>query len=137
MLHNKLSSFKLEELGSFVVAASEQSSKTELVATDVEREVDNLKRAEYMNDHIGDVFSGIVSGITEFGVFVYLPNTVEGLVKLENLPRGSEREFYKFNEKSCILVSPKRTIKMGDTMDVVCAGVNIGRRQVEFAAVNR
>ena len=137
MLENKTSSHKIEELNTFVVAAADQSSKTELVAVNVEREVDNLKRAEFMNDHIGDVFSGIVSGVTEFGVFVYLLNTVEGLIKMENLPRGSDREYYRFNEKNGTMSSPKRTIKMGDKIDVICAGVNLPRRQVEFAAVNK
>ena len=133
MLNRKLSSHKITELTEFVMRASEQSSKTELVATEVEREVDNLKRAEYMHDHIGEKFSGVVSGIMDFGVFVYLPNTVEGLIKIDNMPPDS----YRFNESQGLLVGRKRTFKMGDKIDVICVGVNLARRQVEFAAVVR
>ena len=132
MLNRKLSSHKIIEFKDFVVDASEQSSKTELAASEAEREVDNLKRAEYMNDHIGERFSGTISGIQDFGVFVYLPsNTVEGLIRLENMPKDK----YNFNEKQMVLVGTKRTYKMGDKIDVIVAGVNLPRRQVEFACV--
>jgi ribonuclease R len=131
MINGKLNSHKMNELKEFVAQASEQSSKTELAATEAEREVDNLKRAEFMYDKIGETFSGHVSGIQEFGVFVYLPNTVEGLVKLDNMPPDK----YAFNEKQMVLVGTKRTWKMGDKIDVIVAGVNIARRQVEFRAV--
>ena len=130
MINRKLSSHKIEELKEFVLRASIQSSKTELEATEAEREVDNLKRAEYMHDRIGEVFGGIISGIADFGVFVYLPNTVEGLIKIENMPRDT----YTFNEKQMTLVGRKRTFKMGDPITVIVAGVNLARRQVEFAA---
>ena len=130
MLNKKLSSHELEELRDLTPRAAEQSSKTELIAIEVEREVDNLKRAEYMNDHIGEKFSGHISGIADFGCFVYLPNTVEGLVKLDNMPKDG----YTFNEKQMTLVGRKRTFKMGDPIDVICVGVNMARRQIEFAA---
>lgn len=129
-LNGKLSGQKVNELKEFVVDAAFQSSKTELAATEAEREVDNLKRAEYMADKIGERFSGIISGIQEFGVFVYLPNTVEGLVKIDNMAKDK----YTFNEKQMLLVGTKRTWRMGDKIDVVVAGVNIARRQVEFSA---
>jgi ribonuclease R len=131
MLNRKLSSHKLEELTEYVRVASEQSSKTEVAATEAEREVDNLKRAEYMRDHIGEQFSGHISGIADFGVFVYLPNTVEGLIKIENMPNDT----YKFNEQQSTLIGRRRTWKMGDKIDVIVASVNMPRRQVEFSAV--
>jgi ribonuclease R len=135
MICNKLSSHKIIELQDTVKAAAEQSTKTELIATEVEREIDNLKRAEYMNDHIGEKFTGTISGIQEFGVFVYLPNTVEGLVKIENLPKKEgSREYYTFNEKNFTMSSKARTLKMGDKMEVTCIGVNLARRQIEFKA---
>jgi len=130
MINSKLNSHKINELKEFVVEASGQSSKTELAATEAEREVDNLKRAEFMSDKIGEQFSGHISGIQEFGVFVYLPNTVEGLVKLDNMPPDK----YTFNEKQMLLVGTKKTWRMGDKIDVIVVGVNIARRQVEFRA---
>jgi ribonuclease R len=134
MLNRKISSHVIGELQQTVAAASEQSTRTELVATEVEREVDNLKKAQYMHDHIGEEFEGTVSGIAEFGVFVYLPSTVEGLVRVENLPK-TNREYYTYNEKNCTMTSNNRTIKMGDKMTVVCSAVSIPRRQIEFSAV--
>jgi len=131
MLGRKMSSHDLSELEGFVALASEQSSKMERLAVEAEREVNNLKRAQYMQDQIGEVFSGVISGIMDFGVFVYLPNTVEGLIKIENMPK----DHYNFNEKQGILVGRKRTFKMGDAIDVLCVGVNMARRRVEFAAV--
>lgn len=137
MLNRKLSSHKLAELGSYVVAASVQSTKTELVATEVERAIDDLKRAEYMNDHIGEKFAGTISGIMDFGVFVYLPNTVEGLVRIENMPKDNPREFYTYNERTATLSSKVKTFKMGDKIDVICIGVNMARRQVEFGCQSK
>jgi ribonuclease R len=131
MINGKLSSHKINELKEFVCLASEQSSKTELSATEAEREVDNLKRAEFMYDKIGETFEGHISGIQEFGVFVYLPNTVEGLIKIDGMPPDK----YTYNEKQMLLVGTKRTWRMGDKIKVIVAGVSIARRQVEFRAV--
>lgn len=132
MINGKLTSYKINEFKEFVIDAASQSSKTELAATEAEREVDNLKRAEFMSDKIGEQFSGTVSGIQDFGVFVYLPNTVEGLVKIDNMPQDK----YTYNEKQMVLVGTKRTWRMGDKINVVVAGVNIARRQVEFKAAD-
>ncbi|MCL2851165.1 MAG: ribonuclease R [Firmicutes bacterium] len=131
MLNRKLSSHKMEEMRDFVVDASIQSSKREVLSTEAEREVDNLKRAEFMKDKIGEQFIGTISGIRDFGVFVYLDNTVEGLVRIENMPKDN----YTFNEKQMTYVGKKRTYKMGDKLDVIVSSVSLERRQVEFGAV--
>lgn len=128
--NRKMSTHKEEQMHDFVIEAAIQSSKTELAATEAEREVDNLKRAEYMSDKIGETFTGTISGIKDFGVFVYLPNTVEGLIRIENMPKDS----YTYHEKQMTLNGKRRTYKMGDKIDVVVAGVNLPRRQVEFNA---
>jgi len=84
-----------------------------------------------MSDKIGDEFTGTISGIRDFGVFVYIPsNTCEGLIRVENMPQDS----YTFNERHMTLVGRKRTFKMGDKINVVVAGVNMTRRQIEFNA---
>lgn len=130
MINRKISTHKMTELHDFVEEASRQSSAREMAAKEVEREVDNLKKAEYMRDKIGNKFSGTISGITDFGVFVYLPeNTVEGLVRLENMPN----DYYTFNERQMTMIGRKHTYKMGDKLDVIVAGVNMTRRQIEFA----
>ena len=64
---------------------SERSSERERIAQNAEREAESMKMAEYMEDKIGEIYEGIISSITEFGVFVELENTVEGLIRFENL----------------------------------------------------
>lgn len=130
MSNRRLSSHKIAAMKDFCIDAAKQSSAREVAATEAEREVDDLKRAEYMSDKIGETFTGTISGIRDFGVFVYLPNTCEGLVRIENMPRDS----YTYNDKQMTLVGKKRTFKMGDKLDVIVASVSIARRKVEFSA---
>jgi ribonuclease R len=128
-LDNKLSSHMIEELKNFVVGASEQSSKREVDAAEAEREVDNMKRAEFMSQHLGEKFHAVINGVSDFGVFAYIPeNTAEGLIRIENL-KGDR---YKYNEEMSIMVGKKGKIKMGDPIDVVVAGVNLRKAQIEF-----
>jgi ribonuclease R len=140
-LDGKLTPDKIEKLKSFVQNASEQSSKTEIDAMEAEREVDNMKRAEFMHKHIGDSFNGVVSGITEFGVFVYIPeNTAEGLVRIENLP-GSwkyDDDTMQMLQKSAAPVGDQsqigrqKRIRMGDPITVTVTAVNLRKAKIEF-----
>ena len=130
MINRELSEFKLATLREFTQAAALHSTKMEIQATEAEREVENLKRAQYMHDRIGEKFQGTISGIRDFGVFVYLPNTCEGLVRLENMPDDT----YRYDAKQMILVGKRRTYKMGDKLDIIVSSVNLPRRQIEFAA---
>ncbi|RKV86618.1 MAG: RNB domain-containing ribonuclease, partial [Streptococcus sp.] len=71
-----------------------QSSSRERRAIEAEREVEAMKKAEYMEEFVGEEFDGVVSSVVKFGLFVELPNTVEGLIHVTNLP-----EFYSYNER--------------------------------------
>ena len=64
---------------------AEQSSKTERAADEAEREVERLKKAEYMESRIGSIYEGVISGITSYGIYVELPNTVEGMIHVSNM----------------------------------------------------
>ena len=75
--------------GKFAANASLQSSECELTAMRVERDCEDCYIAEYMSSHLGEEFEGNISGITDYGMYVELPNTVEGLVKIETLPDGT------------------------------------------------
>lgn len=98
----------------FVVDASIKSSKAERTAQDCERKVDDFKKAEYMSRHIGERFSGTVSSVTEFGLFVELENTAEGLVRMSSLPPAAV-----FDAK-CLRISCGRLqLKLGDTVNVI------------------
>ena len=88
-----------KHLKSFVEDASVQASETEKHSETCERQVDDLKMAEYMQNHIGEVYTGTVNGVTDFGVFVELENTVEGLIRIENLPQDE----YEYIEKTMSL----------------------------------
>ena len=79
-----------------------QSSSRERRAIDAEREVEAMKKAEYMEDFVGEEYDAVVSSVVKFGLFVELPNTVEGLIHITNLP-----EFYHFNERDLTLRGEK------------------------------
>jgi ribonuclease R len=110
--------------------AAKQSSEMERKAQDAEREVDDLKKAEYMQERIGEEFDGIISSVTSFGVFVELPNTVEGLVHITDL----DDDYYIFNESHLSLMGErtKKIYKLGDKVKVECVHVDITNREVFF-----
>ncbi|MDR0975904.1 MAG: ribonuclease R [Christensenellaceae bacterium] len=128
---SRMSSHKIEELKEFVASAAEQSSKTELNAVHAERDVNDLKRAEFMHEHIGEDFDGVINGIKDFGIFVYLPNTVEGLIRIENMTGDT----FVYDEKTSTLRGRTRTFKMGDPIRVKCVAVNMSRKQIEFTQI--
>lgn len=109
---------------------AENCSKREMDAQNCERDVDKMKKCEYMMDHIGDVYEGIISGVQEFGIFVELSNTVEGLVRVEDL----KGDYYVYNKDLMALVG-KRTSKIygfGDKVTVKVIGADKDRRTVDF-----
>ncbi len=79
---------------------AEQSSNRERVAIEIEREVDDMKMAEYMSKHIGEEFEGMISSVTHFGFFVELPNTIDGLVHITDLTD----DYYVFDDKNMMLI---------------------------------
>lgn len=94
----------------------EHTSEKELDSVNCERDVEKMKKAEYMEDHIGEVYDGVISGITPFGVFVELDNTIEGLVRFEDIPGD-----YFIYDESGYMIYGKRTNKrymFGDSVKV-------------------
>lgn len=119
-----------KKLRKFVEEASKQSSDTERMAVEAEREVDDLKKAEYMSERIGEEFEGIISSVTNFGMFVELPNTIEGLVHISALAD----DYYNFDEKHMALIGErtKNMYRLGDSVKVICSKVDIGAHEVYF-----
>lgn len=103
----------------FAVDAAARSSERERLAEAAEREVDDLKKAEYMADRIGEKYSGVISGVTEWGVFVELDNSVEGLVRTDDLPDGE----YVYNAELMRLDGNGHSYRIGQPLDIVVAGV--------------
>ncbi len=111
-----------------VEKACEQSSLTEKRADEVEREVADYKKALYMQQFLGEVYEGVVSGVQEFGVFVELDNTIEGMIKFENLPIDN----YDFDPMIKQLTGSKHSYSLGDKVQVMVVASNTHTRRIEF-----
>ena len=120
----------INEWNTKIPVLAEHCSVREAEAQNCERDVDKMKKAEYMMDHIGEVYEGIISGVQEFGIFVELENTVEGLLKVENL----KGDYYVYNKDLMALVG-KRTSKIygfGDKVVVKVIAADKDRSTVDF-----
>ncbi|WP_077327949.1 ribonuclease R [Virgibacillus siamensis] len=106
------------------------TSEMERAAVDAERETDDLKKAEYMQDKIGEEFTGVISSVTNFGLFVELENTVEGLVHVSYLTD----DYYHFDERSYAMIGERtgNIYRIGDELDVRVVKVNLDERIVDF-----
>jgi exoribonuclease R len=113
---------------------AEESSVRERAAEEAERESVEMKKVEYMQQHVGETFSGIVSGVTSFGMFVELENLVEGLVHVASL----DDDYYVYVEcpPSLIGERTKRRFRIGDPVQVELVRVNVDQRQIDFELTN-
>ena len=129
-IHKKgaLSASRKDELDEFAYEASEQSSACERNADFAERDVDDLWKAYLMKDRVGEVFDATISSVTNFGMFVALDNTVEGLIRLTDMPDDS----YLFLEKQLKLKGSKHTFSLGDKVKVELISVNLQARNIDF-----
>ena len=118
-----------EKLERDLDAVALQASQRERAAMAAEREVDDYFGCLYMEDKVGETFEAAVTGVTDFGLFVELTeHFVQGLVKAEHLGDG-----WQLDEKTLRLVfGDGRSFTMGDRLEVVCASVNVSRRQIDF-----
>ena len=101
------------------------SSEMERASVDCEREVDDMKMAEYMEDHIGEMYTGMIDTVTNFGFFVELPNLVEGLVHIDDLT--DDHYLYDESTMSLIGLKNKRGYRLGDELEVI---VKAARKEV-------
>lgn len=126
----KLTKERHKQLTAMMTKYAEQSSLQERIAEDAERESVELKKVEYMKNYVGDTFTGIISGVTSFGFFVELPNTVEGLVHVSTL----DDDYYQFMEKHLMLVGDhtKKTFRIGDVVRVKVTKVNLAEQTIDF-----
>ena len=113
----------LKKYAQFARDAATRSSERERLAEAAEREVDDLKKAEYMAEHIGERYVGVISGVTEWGIFVELDNSVEGLVRTDDLPDGG----YVYNADLMRLDNHTHSYRLGDTVAIVVFGVTGSR----------
>lgn len=117
----------LKKYSDFVVRAAEQSSERERRATDAERDVDDLYKTMYMSERIGEEYDAVISGVTSFGIFAELANTIEGFIPIESL-YGS----YSYDPERFKLVGIDATYTIGETLRVKVIDVDFYRRRTEF-----
>lgn len=132
-LRNQIDEKQEKKLSKIVEKVAKISSERERIAEEAERETVELKIAEYMASRIGETYDAIVSGVTSFGIFVELDNTIEGLVHVSNM----EDDYYQFNEKNMTLIGERtgKTFRIGDVVKVKVDHVNITERQIDFVLV--
>lgn len=113
---------------------AEHTSVTERRGIDTERDVDGMKKAEYMEDHVGETFDAVVSSVMKFGLFVSLENTVEGLIHISNM----NDDYYEYVEKHLALVGRRyhRIFQIGQPIKVKLMRVDKDQREVDFELVN-
>lgn len=121
---------RLQHFKAIVNEAAVRSSEREVDAEHTERDVDDLMKTAYMSQHIGDEFDAIVANVTGFGMFVELPNTVEGLIRVENM----SEDYFEYDEEASVLRGAHTgiTYKVGDEVRVMLAGADIETSRIDF-----
>lgn len=132
-LHGKFTTKRAEHYDAILPKVAEQTSKTERRADEVEREVEKLKKAEYMKRRIGEIHEGIISSITSWGVYVELPNTVEGMIHVSKLPG----DYYYYDEETYSMIGEhtNRQLKLGEHVKIKVAGVDMLLKTIDFDLV--
>ena len=125
---------EIEKYSSQAVKYAERSSEREKIAQKVERDADAIKKAEYMQSKIGEEYEGIISSITSFGMFVELPNTVEGLIRFDDL--GNEYFIYDEEKKTLQGEKSKKIYKIGDSIKVRVIFADKLTRKVDFEKIS-
>lgn len=135
ILTDSLNGVAMEEIekryAGFAADASDQSSTREVAAMQIEWSCEDAYKAEYMSAHIGEQFSGTITSVKAFGMYVTLDNTVEGLVRVENIPGG----WYEYDEPTMSMYCQRngRRYSMGDAVRIIVERANVPLGQIDFA----
>lgn len=141
-IHRVISSYLANELDSKMISKykkqaikySETSSEMEQEEEEAERDLYEIKKCEFMQKHVDEIYDGSISGVTSFGIFVELENTVEGLIRLENM----KDDYYVYDE-NCMRLIGKRTnkiFKLGDKVKVKVVSANKLLRRIDFELID-
>ncbi len=133
-LRGRMNEAKIEHYHSILEEVAKHSSETERRADEAERETVKLKKTEYMQERIGQVFEGVISGMTKWGMYVELPNTIEGLVHVTNMTD----DHYDYYESSYELAGERtgKVYKLGQTVRVRVIDTNRMMRTIDFEIVS-
>ena len=129
-LRGRMNDKKIQHYEKILPEVAKHSSEMERRADEAERETEKLKKVEYMENHIGEVFEGVISGVTEWGFYVELPNTVEGLVHVTSLTD----DYFHYNESTYELIGEATgyRYKLGQKIKVVVSGTDKMMRTIDF-----
>lgn len=129
-LRGRLGDKRIEHYEKILPEVAKRSSDRERLADEAERETDKLKKVEYMESRIGQEFTGVISGVTSWGIYVELPDTIEGLVHISKLPG----DYFHYNEEKYEMMGERtnRTYKLGQTIKVVVEGTDKIARTIDF-----
>lgn len=129
-LHCGISEKRYSYYKKYAAEAALKSSESEITAMEAEREANDIKKAEYMTNHIGETFNAVISSVTSFGFYAELENGIDGLVRMKDLTD----DYYIFNESDLSLIGEhtKRTFKIGDKISVTVADSNPYTQQIDF-----
>jgi len=132
-INNKMTKKRKSHIEQILPEVAEQTSTMERVAEEVEREVEDLKKAQYMMERIGEVYEGMVSSLTHFGMFIQLDNTVEGLVHFSNMVD----DYYYFDEDNYYIIGEgtKKIYRIGDMVKIKVINADLLKRTIDFMLV--
>lgn len=130
-LRGRLQGKRIEHYQSRLPEVAKHSSETERRADEAERETDKLKKSEYMENHIGEVYEGVISGITSWGIYVELPNTVEGMIHVSKLPG----DYFYYDENSYEMIGQDTGKKyvLGEQIKIRVDGVERFTGTIDFS----
>ncbi|HLQ82836.1 MAG TPA: ribonuclease R [Pseudogracilibacillus sp.] len=133
LLNNDMNSKTIKKWKKALPDIAQHTSAMERAAIDTEREVDDLKKAEYMKDKIGETYPGIISSVTNFGLFIELENTIEGLIHVSYMTD----DYYNFDERHQTLIGERtgNIYRIGDEVEVRVIKVNLDEHAIDFEFV--
>ena len=134
-LRGRLNERKLAHYTKILPEVALQSSKMERRADEAERETVKLKKAEYMKEHLGEIYEGVISGVTNYGIYVELDNTVEGMVHVNSM----RNDYYYFDELHYELVGQDSGVKykLGERVLVQVKRVDMASKTIDFRLIDR
>lgn len=129
-IHGKMNDKRIGHYNQILPEVAEEASRLERRADDAEREVEKMKKAEYMEQFIGQSFDGVISGVATWGMYVELPNTVEGMVRVADIPG----DYYYFEEEKYRMVGERtgKSYKLGESIRITVSAVDKLTKTIDF-----
>ena len=130
LFNHNINNQVIDYYNSTLPEVAKHSSEREMAATQCERDVDDMKMAEYMESHIGEVYKGVISTVTNYGIYVELPNLVEGMIKIDQL----DDDYYFYDESTFSLVGKrsKKRYMLGEKLEIVVDSVIKDKGLINF-----